>query len=266
MAFLEAKTWNVNRQAVYYATNGVADIPSTGDFFNVGDWIVNINPTMAVGDVLAWVCSAVSGNTPTFTAQTYVGAVKGVTTLIASTTVSTTAGTVLANATSAGFTVTMPTMGTSAGQAYGGYNITIFKTDSSANPVTIVPVGTSTLDGAASLVLYSQYESADYRSSGAANGTWYRSDSPGNVYGLRSAAASQTLSTSDQIFISSSAGTLTLPAATAWPVGQVLCIHNVGVNTITPVSGNINGAASVTSTAHSAIQATSDGTNWYQIG
>jgi hypothetical protein len=265
MALLEAKVWNVNRQAVYFVTNGVADIPSTGDFFQVGDQVININPTMATGDVLAWICTAVSGNTPTFTAQTYVGAVKGVTTLASSTTVSTTASTVLANATSAGFTVTMPTMGTSSGQAYAGYEVTVVKSDSTANPVTVVPVGTSTLGGKTSMILYSQNQAVGFRAAGTANGVWYNS-SESSVYALRTAAAAQTLSTSDQIFISSSAGTLTLPAATVWPVGQVVMIYNTGVNTITPVSGNINAVASVTTTAKQAVQICGDGTQYFVIG
>jgi hypothetical protein len=266
MAFLEAKVWNVNRQAVYFVTNGVADVPSTGDFFQVGDQIININPTMATGDVLAWVCTAVSGNTPTFTAQTYVGAVKGVTTLTSSTTVSTTASTVLANATSAGFTVTMPTMGTSSGQAYAGYSVAIVKSDSSANPVTVVPVGTSTLNGLSSVVLYSQYESVDYRATGTANGVWYKTAQDGNR-ALRTVGAPVTISTSDQVVISTTAGTISLVAATAWPVGQVVAFRPQGVTvTITPASGNINGAASLTQTTGQFVQITGDGSNYFVIG
>ena len=67
MALQHAKVWNINQQAIYFATAGVADLPTTADFFNVGDWVININPTMATGEPAAWVVTTVaSGTTPSF--------------------------------------------------------------------------------------------------------------------------------------------------------------------------------------------------------
>ena len=265
MAFLDAKTWNVNRQAVYYVTAGVADLPSTGDFFQVGDQVININPTMATGDVLAWVCTAVSGNTPTFTAQTYVGAVKGVAAAVAAaTTISTTASTVLVDATSAGFTVTLPTMGTSAGQAYAGYGVSVIKIDATTNPVTIAPVGSSTIDGQTTFVLNTRYQTKDLRSTGTANGVWYKiTDGPS---GVRAANSPQTISTSDRIYLASTAGTITMPSASTWPIGIVVGISAGATITITPAGGTVTGVgASITVTAGVAVRLTSDGTNYWEV-
>ena len=264
MALQEAKTFNINRQSVYYVTAGVADIPTTGDVFNVGDWVVNINPTMAVGDVLTWVCSAASGNTPTFTAMSYVGAVKGVLVATSSTTISTTVGTVLANATSAGFTITLPTMGTSAGQAYAGYGVTVLKTDSSANTVTVAPVSSSTLDGLSSEVLETQYQGIDYRATGTSNGVWYKAtDFP---VAQRSANSPQTITTSDRIYLASTAGTVTIPAAASWPLGRILYMGTGATITVTPVSGTVTGVgASITMTTGQSSNLVSDGTNYWLV-
>ena len=265
MALQQAKTWNINQQAVYYATAGVSDIPTTATFFAVGDWIVNTNPSMAVGDPAIWVCTSISGATPTFTALSYVGTVRGVQTATASVTVATTAGTVLANAASAGFTITLPTMGTSAGQAAAGYSLAIIKSDATTNPVTIVPVSSSTIDGASSIILTSQYTVLDVRPAGTANGVWYKIvEAPMNV---RTAAPAQTLSTSDTIFLASAAGTLTIPAAAGWPVGKVLRIGGAGILTVTPVSGTVTGVgASVTLAAGAGVQLCGDATNYWVVG
>jgi hypothetical protein len=263
MAFQEAKTVNINQQAVYFVTAGAADLPTTGDFFDVGDWVVNLNPTIALGDPVAWVVTSLgaANNAPTFSPFAYTSP-RNVTTVTASTTLTTSVRTVLANATSAGFTLTLPAIGTGVGQANAGYDITIIKTDSSANVVTVAPAGANTVGGAVgSPLLLTQYEILDIRSSGAS--PWLKQyDTPSNI---RTAAGNQTLTTSDRIFISSSAGTLTLPAATTWPAGLFCAIRSVGVNTITPASGNINGAASVTTTAQSAMEISSDGSNYFQV-
>lgn len=264
MAFQEAKTWDINQHSTFYVTGGVGDLPTTADFINVGDWVVNINPTMAVGDVLTWVCSSVSGVTPSFTAVSYAGAVKGVKTATAATTVSTTASTVLVDATSAGFTLTLPTMGTSAGQAYAGYGVSVVKIDSTTNPVTIVPVGSSTIDGMTTSVLNSQYQTKDLRATGTANGVWYKiTDGPA---GVRAAASPQTISTSDRIYLASTAGTITMPSASTWPIGIVVGISAGATVTVTPAAGTVTGVgASITLTAGQVNRLTSDGTNYWVV-
>ena len=69
MALLASKMVNVNQQSVYFVTAGVGDLPTTADFFNVGDWVININATMAAGEPVGWVVTTVaSGVTPTFSA------------------------------------------------------------------------------------------------------------------------------------------------------------------------------------------------------
>lgn len=67
-----------------------------------------------------------------------------------------------ADATSAAFTVTLPTVA-SAGD---GFIIIVKKTDSSVNAVTIDGAGAETIDGATTLVLSSQYDSAALRCDG----------------------------------------------------------------------------------------------------
>ena len=351
MAFLDGKVWNLNRQGQYYVTVGASDLPTTADFFNVGDWVVNINPTIALGDPSLWQVTSISGTTPTFGVIAYANP-RAEVTLTTSTTLTTAYRNVLANATSAGFTLTLPTIGTASAQGAAGFGITIIKSDSSTNPVTVAAASGNTIIGQASQILNTQFQIFDAQADG--NVTWDKLfDTPyslrevgapvtltssdriaiittagtvtlpaatawpvgvavnilsqvgnttltpagGTINGAASAtlaaygfalvtgdgtnyymtgkqtapylaegSSTVTLTTANQIYIGATAGTITLPAATAWPVGQVILLHHVGVDTITPVSGNINGATSVTTTTHSGNQYTSDGTNWYQVG
>ena len=158
MALQQAKVWNINQQAVYFVTAGAADLPSTADFFNVGDWVVNTNPTMAAGDPILWVVTTVaSGVTPTFSVL---------------------------------------------------------------------------------------------------------SRSP-QVY---TAGSAYTASTSSKTILAG-AVTITLPAATTWPAGQEVAIRSLtSSTTVTPVSGNVNGVASLTLTAGQYARLIGDGTAYWQIG
>ena len=54
-----------------------------------------------------------------------------------------------------------------AAAAHGGMPVTIKKTDSSANAVTIDGSGSETIDGATTLVLASQYDSATIQTNGS---------------------------------------------------------------------------------------------------
>jgi len=70
---------------------------------------------------------------------------------------------VIANASGAGFTVTLPT-------AASGATVKVKKVDATGNGVLVVPQS-GTIDGSASDVVNSQWQSQDYLSDGT---TWYR--------------------------------------------------------------------------------------------
>ena len=71
--------------------------------------------------------------------------------------------TIAVDATSGALTVTLPTAAT----ATDGFEVTIKKTDSSVNAVTIDGNGAETIDGAATLLLTTQYRSATLRCDGS---------------------------------------------------------------------------------------------------
>lgn len=73
----------------------------------------------------------------------------------------------LCDATSAAFTVTLPSANASLGQMY-----TIKKIDASANAVTISRAGSDTIEGNATVALSAQYQYVTLVSGGS--GTWYR--------------------------------------------------------------------------------------------
>jgi hypothetical protein len=66
--------------------------------------------------------------------------------------------TVLANASSAAFTITLPAVSSTAG-ACNGMVLFIKKIDSSTNPVTVAASGSDTIEGNSSIVLKKQYDS-----------------------------------------------------------------------------------------------------------
>ena len=67
------------------------------------------------------------------------------------------------DATSAAFTVTLPT----ASSAGDGFEITVKKTDSSENAITVDGDGSETIDGATTISIATQYQSAVLRSDGS---------------------------------------------------------------------------------------------------
>lgn len=107
--------------------------------------------------------SVLAGAPVVFNRWVFAGGITSATTTATLTVTSPT--TLLADATSAAFTVNLPTAATAAGQTFN-----IKKIDSSANTVTIDPNGAETIDGASTLVLNTQWQSAQIQSNGTA---WY---------------------------------------------------------------------------------------------
>ncbi len=85
---------------------------------------------------------------------------------------------------------------------------------------------------------------------------------------VRTVVPPYTVSASDN-YILSPAGAITLPASTSFPGGEPVSIRATASSvTITPASGQINGAAAVTLTSGQTAVAYGDGTttNWYTEG
>jgi phosphatidate phosphatase APP1 len=81
------------------------------------------------------------------------------------TTIGTTHHTVLCDATSAGFTITLPTAASSSGRIY-----IIKKIDATVNVVTIDGDGSETIDGATTQSLSTQWQTLRIQSNGT---SWY---------------------------------------------------------------------------------------------
>jgi hypothetical protein len=92
----------------------------------------------------------------------YAGVIAGLSTKTANYTLVATDYTVLGNATTASFSLTLPTSVGATGQVY-----IIKKVDSTANTVTITTTSSQTIDGSASKVLSSQYDGFQLQSDGA---------------------------------------------------------------------------------------------------
>ncbi len=92
---------------------------------------------------------------------------QGTETIIATSTLTTDDGRyIFCDATSAGFTITLPTAATSAGLEYS-----FVRTDATANVVTIDGAGAETINGAANTTLTAQYQTVTVACNGT---TWYR--------------------------------------------------------------------------------------------
>ena len=260
MAWLESKAWDVNQHAVYFVTAGSTDLPTTCDFLNVGDWVVNVNPSMAVGDPAVWVVTSISGVTPTFTAFANVGS-NPVSTVTANTTVATSAKTLLANAVSAGFKITLPAIAT----ANKGFAPRIIKSDTSTNPVTVTPSGANTINGqTGDYVMNTPYQAMEIASDGSSNWDRVLGSVPSNQ---RSAGSATTVTPADSYILVSAGATITLQAATAYPVGQEVTIRNISTAnvTVTPAQGNIDGYASLTLNPYASVGVVTDASNWWTV-
>lgn len=84
---------------------------------------------------------------------------------------------------------------------------------------------------------------------------------------MRTAAGATTITPTDSIVFVSAAATVTLQAPTTMPVGGQVIIKNTsaGVVTLSPVSGNIDGAATVTIAAQGADHVLSTGLTYWTL-
>lgn len=121
------------------------------------------------------------------------GLVAALATKTAAYTLTATDSVILASATSAAFTVTLPTAAGIAGRTY-----TVKKTDSSANTVTIATTSSQTIDGLSTLVLTQQWEYVQVISDGS---NWQVIDGT-----VRSVAGAVTLTDAATITVDASQG------------------------------------------------------------
>ena len=262
MAFLDPRVSQAGQQTIYFVTTGASDLPTTGDFFKIGDWVVNLNQTVAVGDPAYWVVTSLGtgSNAPTFTAGGYVGS-NPINTLTTSTTITTSYRTVLANATSAGFKITLP----SAAAANKGFSTIIIKSDTTTNMVTVTPAGSNTINGqTGDYILYTGYQTLNITSDGSSG--WDRTSGTGPT-ATRAAASATTVGPSDRYLLVSAGAAITLPAATSFPVGQAITVKNTGVvnSVVTPAQGNIDGYAAATINPYVSVGYITDGSNYYSV-
>lgn len=173
--------------------------------------------------------------------------------------------TILADATSAGFTVTL----LAASTAGDGYEIAIKKTDSSANKVTIDANASETIDGDLTKVLQTQYSWVVLRSDGS---NWHIVGSGDNRAVLTKTTTYTVLPEDDRGTILSDVSggsfTITLPAVSSVLKGFEITIKKTdsSSNTLTidgDGSETIDGALDQDITIeNSAITIISDGSSW----
>ncbi len=132
-----------------------------------------------------------------------------------------------------------------------------------AQPVTLTAASGANLDGTTlGSAVIELNQSFTVTSDGLTN--WY---SVGRDFQqqVRTASPPATLSVTDRIVLSG-AGALTLPAPAGYSVGYPFVVHATAASvTITPASGNINGAAAVTLGANANAQIFCDGTNFFTM-
>ena len=173
-----------------------------------------------------------------------------------------------ADATSAAFTVTLPTVA-SAGD---GFIISVKKTDSSANAVTIDGSGAETIDGATTLVLGVRHDSALLRCDGT---EWHilatSGIGPKSLHQRKTANYTAIAADNGKTieFDSGSAVMLNLTAAATLGNGWHIWVKNSGVGTLT-VDPNatevIDDATTITAVQNSGFRINCDGTSFWTQG
>lgn len=132
-------------------------------------------------------------------------------------------GTILADASSAAFTVTLP----AAATAGAGFRITIKKSDSSTNTVTIDGDGTEEIDGATTFVLRNQYEFATLVCDGS---DWQVIASDGRPYAIKRGTSVSPSGTAEAAFtgLPSGLNRITVMMSSLSSAGTSLLILQLG--------------------------------------
>jgi hypothetical protein len=149
-----AGTWNGSTIGVGYGGTGITTTPANGALL-VGNGTNYTSATLTAG----------TGVSVTNGSGSITIASSGAESLVTKTsayTATATDYTILANATSAAFSVTLPTAVGANGKLY-----IVKKVDSSANAVTVATTSAQTIDGASTYVMGYQYQSVTVQSDGA---------------------------------------------------------------------------------------------------
>lgn len=253
MAFLSAKEWQFGRQNVFATDVGASDLPTTNTsgVIQVGDWCLNLSGT--VGNPTYWVCTAQSASSVTWAVGGSLGTSNDIRTVAGSTTLLSSDHYLFITA--AG-TVTLPAPNTTLGT----HEYTVKAFGAAAQPVTVVAVGSNLDSTTLGTQILSANESANYFTDGVSNWMSVVKDGYQNA---KTVAPPYTIGTQDK-FIISPAGAITLPASTLVPIGYEFIVHGTGSVTITPASGTINSAAAVTVAANANARCWTDGgANWF---
>jgi hypothetical protein len=159
-------------QGLFFKTNGsvqqvqISDTASAVNYLNFTGAATGGAPTISAqgsdANVSFTITTKGTGIVQTAATLKYAGVISGLTTKTANYTLVATDHTVLGNATTASFSLTLPTSVGATGQVY-----IIKKVDSTANTVTILTTSSQTIDGSSSKVLSYQYDGFQLQSDGA---------------------------------------------------------------------------------------------------
>ncbi len=173
--------------------------------------------------------------------------------------------TILADASSASFTVTLP----GAATVEKGKTYTVKRTNAGTNTVIVDGNGSETIDGITSLRLNQRFDYLQLQSDGTNWMVIAERISPSLVI---NPALPYTATVYDGIIASNGAGTINLPSAAAVLGGKIFTIKNsarAGNRTVTVDpngSETVDGLATWPLTRGQFVTIQSDGTNWIVIG
>ena len=145
---------------------GITSTASAVNYLNLTGAATGVAPTLSVAgsdaNISLTLTTKGTGIVQTAATLKYAGVIAGLSTKTAAYTLVATDHTVLGNATTASFSLTLPTSVGATGQVY-----IIKKVDSTANTVTILTTSSQTIDGSTSKVLSYQYDGFQLQSDGA---------------------------------------------------------------------------------------------------
>ena len=142
-----------------------------------------------------------------------------------------------------------------------GFRITIRNNTSHA--LTVSPAGSDTIVDTLNLGGQGSEETLQ---ASPYSGGWYRAAMPLQTGAIRTAAGATTLTSADRYVVVTGASTFTIPAPSNFPVGvEFASVINAsaGPLTLTPASGNINGATTLSLATQNGVNFLTDGTNFF---